>query len=61
MINQFNVGDIIQHKSGDYYYIVTHVSITKQLYKFKSIAYDIESSFNMDDSIYKNYSIVSKV
>ena len=58
----FNVGDIIQHKSinDDYYYLVTHVSITKQLYKFKNISYDIELSFNMDDSTHRYYKVVSK-
>lgn len=65
MNNEFNVGDIIHsiqysNENPTIYYLVTHVSITKQLYKFKNISYDIEVSFNMDDNTHKNYKVVSK-
>ena len=65
MINEFNVGDIIQslqysNEEPTIYYLVTHVSITKQLYKFKNISYDIELLFNMDDSTHRYYKVVSK-
>lgn len=65
MNNKFNVGDIIHsilysNENPTIYYLVSHVSITKQLYKFKNISYDIELSFNMDDTTHEHYSIVSK-
>jgi tRNA A-37 threonylcarbamoyl transferase component Bud32 len=64
MINQFNVGDIIQsnHRLNQHtiFYLITDLSITKQLYKVHNIAYDLELYFNMNENTHNNYEIVSK-
>lgn len=64
MINQFNVGDIIQsnHRLNQHkmFYLITDVSISKQLYKVKNITYDLELLFNMNENTHNDYEIVSK-
>lgn len=64
MINQFNVGDIIQsnHRLNQHtiFYLITDLSNSKQLYKVHNITYDLELYFNMSDNTHKNYEIVSK-
>jgi imidazole glycerol phosphate synthase subunit HisF len=68
MINQFNVGDIIQstysNTSADRIYFLvieaTHISKDNYLYKIKDIAYGIEMPYRVNDLSYKNYEIVSK-
>ena len=64
MINQFNVGDIIQsnHSLNQHkvFYLVTHVSISKQLYTVDNMTYGSELLFDMNENTHKNYEIVSK-
>jgi len=64
MINQFNVGDIIQsnHRLNQHkmFYLITDVSISKQLYKVKNITYDLELLFDMNENTHNDYEIVSK-
>jgi len=64
MINQFNVGDIIQsnHRLNQHkmFYLITDVSISKQLYKVKNITLNSELLFDMNENTHKNYEIVSK-
>jgi len=64
MINQFNIGDIIQsnHRLNQHkmFYLITDVSISKQLYKVKNITYDLELLFDMNENTHNDYEIVSK-
>jgi len=65
MINQFNVGDIIQsnHRLNQHkmFYLITDVSISKQLYNVHNITLNSELLFDMNESIHNGYEIVSKL
>ena len=64
MINQFNVGDIIQSNhwlnQHTIFCLITDVSVSKQLYKVKNITYDLELLFDMNENTHNDYEIVSK-
>jgi hypothetical protein len=64
MNNKFNIGDIIQsnHRLNQHtiFYLITDLSISKQLYKVHNITFNSELLFDMNDSTHKNYEIVSK-